>query len=146
MVSEKRTGSCGTYPIAPRSTASGICRTSMPSTNTVPGGGSYSRGSRLTNVDFPDPVAPTIASVWPGSIVTDTRSRTGRPLYAKLRFRNSTRPRTSTGCRGAAGADASLTEGSTSSTSSIRCHDAMPRCSMFVTQPKAIIGQLNMTR
>ena len=32
--------------------------------------------------------------------------------------------------------------GSVSSTSSIRFHDAMPRCSMFVTHPNAITGQL----
>ena len=36
--------------------------------------------------------------------------------------------------------------GSVSSTSSIRFHDAMPRCSMFVTHPNAIIGQLNIVR
>ena len=30
--------------------------------------------------------------------------------------------------------------------SSIRFQDANPRCSMFVTQPNAIIGQLNITR
>ena len=34
--------------------------------------------------------------------------------------------------------------GTASSTSSIRFHDAMPRCSMFVTQPNAIIGQLSI--
>ena len=28
----------------------------------------------------------------------------------------------------------------------MRFHDAMPRCSMFVTQPNAIIGQLSITR
>jgi hypothetical protein len=33
-----------------------------------------------------------------------------------------------------------------SSTSSIRFHDAMPRCSMLVTQPNAIIGQLSIVR
>ena len=36
--------------------------------------------------------------------------------------------------------------GSVSSTSSIRFHDAMPRCSMLVTQPNAIIGQLSIVR
>ena len=33
-----------------------------------------------------------------------------------------------------------------SSTSSIRFHEAMPRCRMLVTQPNAIIGQLSITR
>src|SRR5436309_15109397 len=36
--------------------------------------------------------------------------------------------------------------GGVSSTSSIRFHDAMPRCSMLVTHPNAIIGQLNIVR
>ncbi len=36
--------------------------------------------------------------------------------------------------------------GSMSRTSSIRFHEAMPRCSMFVTQPNAIIGQLSIVR
>ena len=40
----------------------------------------------------------------------------------------------------------SLIAGSVSSTSSIRFHDAMPRCSMLVTQPNAIIGQLSIVR
>ena len=34
--------------------------------------------------------------------------------------------------------------GSVSSTSSILFHDAMPRCSILVTQPNAIIGQLSI--
>ena len=68
-VSENRNGSCGTKPIAPRSVASGISRTSTPSRNTVPGGGSCSRGSRLISVDLPEPVAPTNAAVCPASIV-----------------------------------------------------------------------------
>ena len=71
MVSENRNGSCGTNPIAPRSSASGISRTSTPSMKTVPGGGSCSRGSRLTSVDLPEPVAPTIAAVWPASMRSD---------------------------------------------------------------------------
>ena len=66
-VSEKRNGSCGTKPIDPRRRASGISRTSTPSTKTVPGGGSWSRASRLMSVDFPDPVTPTTATVWPAS-------------------------------------------------------------------------------
>ena len=42
IVSEKRNGSCATKPMAPRSTDSGMSRTSTPSMNTVPRGGSYS--------------------------------------------------------------------------------------------------------
>ena len=74
--SEKRNASCGTNPMARRRAASGRSRTSTPSMNTVPGGGSNSRGSRLMSVDFPDPVGPTSATVSPASIFTDTRSST----------------------------------------------------------------------
>ncbi len=41
---------------------------------------------------------------------------------------------------------ASSMSGTASSTSSIRFHDAMPRCRMLVTQPNAIIGQRSITR
>ena len=41
---------------------------------------------------------------------------------------------------------ASLMSGVASRTSSIRFHEAMPRWSMLVTQPNAIIGQLSITR
>ena len=71
-VALNRNGSCATNPIAPRSVASGICRTSTPSMKTVPGGASCRRGSRLSSVDFPDPVAPTIAVVVPAGIVSET--------------------------------------------------------------------------
>ena len=43
-------------------------------------------------------------------------------------------------------ASRSAIAGGVSSTSSIRFHDAMPRCSMLVTHPNAIIGQLNIVR
>ena len=55
-VSENRKGSCGTKPIALRSVANGMSRTSMPSMNTVPGGGSCKRASSEMSVDFPEPV------------------------------------------------------------------------------------------
>ena len=77
IVALNRNGSCGTNPMAPRSMASGISRTSTPSMKTVPGGGSCSRGSRLISVDFPDPVAPTIAVVVPAGIVSETSWSTG---------------------------------------------------------------------
>ena len=82
-VSENRNGSCGTKPIAPRSTASGISRTSTPSMNTVPGGGSCSRASRLISVDLPEPVGPTSATVCPASMRAETWSRTGRAAVAE---------------------------------------------------------------
>ena len=72
IVSEKRNGSCGTKPIAPRIVASGISRTSMPSMKTVPGGGLWRRGSRPISVDLPDPVAPMKAAVSPASMRSET--------------------------------------------------------------------------
>ena len=66
-VSENRNGSCGTKPIAPRTVASGSSRTSTPSMNTVPGGGSCSRASSDSSVDLPEPVRPTIATVCPAA-------------------------------------------------------------------------------
>ena len=78
-VSEKRNGSCGTNPMAPRRTASGSSLTSTPSRNTVPGGGSCRRASRLINVDLPEPVGPTSATVCPASILAETWLRTGVP-------------------------------------------------------------------
>ncbi len=71
-VSENRNGSCGTKPIAPRSSRSGMSRTSLPSMNTVPRGGLCRRGSRFTRVDLPDPVPPTIATVSPAFTENDT--------------------------------------------------------------------------
>ena len=50
----------------------------MPSTKTVPGGGSLRRGSRFSSVDLPDPVAPTMAVVVPAGSVQETSPRTGR--------------------------------------------------------------------
>ena len=45
---------------------SGISRTSTPSMNTVPGGGSCSRASSEISVDLPEPVTPTSATVCAG--------------------------------------------------------------------------------
>jgi hypothetical protein len=56
------------------------------------------------------------------------------------------RPRMAPASRGACGAGASAIAGTRSRMSSIRFHDASPRCIMFVTQPKAIIGQASITR
>ena len=44
----------------------GWSRTSTPSTNTVPGGGSCSRASRLISVDLPEPVTPDERDGLPG--------------------------------------------------------------------------------
>ncbi len=92
---------------APRSTASGRSRTSTPSMNTVPGGGSCSRASRLTSVDLPEPVGPTIATVWPAvdarrHVVQHRRRRRS----ANVRSRNSISPRIPATSRLQAGAAA----------------------------------------
>ena len=65
--------------MAARSAGNGMSRTSIPSTNTVPRGGSYSRGSRLMSVDLPEPVGPTTASVSPAATRSDTSRSTGAP-------------------------------------------------------------------
>ena len=145
IVSENRNGSCGTKPMAPRSVASGISRTSTPSMKTVPGGGSCSRGSRLMSVDLPEPVGPTIATVCPAATVSET----SRDVVARSRDRNVARETRSRRDRGADRPSGVPRVGDgrhASSTSSIRFHDAMPRCRMLVTQPKAIIGQASITR
>ena len=148
MVSEKRNGSCWTKPTLPRSTASGIWRTSRPSMNTVPGGGSWSRASRLISVDFPDPVGPTSATVWPAGTRAEIWRRTGTPPYEKLRSRNSTSPRSGPmGITSDRASEASSRiAGTASSTASNRVQLAMPRWTMFVTQPNAIIGQASIIK
>ena len=80
MVDEKRNGSCGTKPMAPRRRSSGISRMSTPPIVTAPGGGSCSRGSIAISVDLPDPVAPMSATVWPASMRRLTSSSTGRSV------------------------------------------------------------------
>ena len=46
-------------------------------TISIDGGGSWSRGSRLTRVDFPDPVAPTKAVVDPAGTEKERSRNTG---------------------------------------------------------------------
>jgi hypothetical protein len=75
IVSEKRNASWATNPIARRSTSSGQSLTSTPSTRTAPGGGSISLGMKLTSVDLPLPVRPTIPSDVPAGTLTETWSR-----------------------------------------------------------------------
>ena len=117
--------------------------------NTVPGGGSCSRGSRLISVDLPDPVAPTSATVCPASIRSET-SIEDRLLAARIRERQVAELDRAVESRRArpAGGDVGVVDrpARASRTSSIRFQDAIPRCSMFVTQPNAIIGQLSITR
>ena len=78
--------------MAPRSTDSGRSRTSTPSMNTEPGGGSYSRASSEMSVDFPEPVTPTSATVSPAAIVADTWLSTRASPNANTRSRNSIAP------------------------------------------------------
>src|ERR1051326_921192 len=58
-VVENRNGSCGTLAIWARSHVRSSVRTSCPSTNTVPAGGSNSRGRRASAVLLPEAVRPT---------------------------------------------------------------------------------------
>jgi hypothetical protein len=77
IVSENRNGSCGTKPMAFRSTGNGMSLTSTPSTKIVRGGGSCIRGKSESSTDLPEPVGPTSATVCPASIFTETFLRTG---------------------------------------------------------------------
>ena len=49
----------------------------VTSTSTVPDVTSKRRGTRLTRVDFPAPVLPTMAVVCPGAVANETPLRTG---------------------------------------------------------------------
>ena len=51
--------------------------TSTPPTSTVPSVLSNSRRMRLTSVDFPAPVLPTMAVVCPGAVAKETPVSTG---------------------------------------------------------------------
>ena len=81
-------------PMAARSVERESSRTSTPSRNTVAGGGSIRRGNTDSSVVLPLPVAPTIATVCPGSTTRSTSRRTGRPPKLNVRWRSSRRPAT----------------------------------------------------
>ena len=148
MVSEKRNGSCGTNPIAARSVASGNLahvdaveedgagrrlvqpRQQVDERRLARTGGADER-RRLARLDAERHVLERRASRDVG--------------YVNVRSRISIAPRITT-ARPAGDTARSSISGVASSTSSIRFHEAMPRCRMLVTQPKAIIGQLNITR
>ena len=104
---------------------------------------------------MPDPVPPTIATVLPAGMTADTPSSTTLPepcgcspeaAYVKVRFLNSMSPRTAETDDTAVVASASVIAGTASMTSSIRAHDAIPRCSRLVTHPNAIIGHESISR
>ena len=115
--------------------------------NTVPGGGFRSRGNRLSSVDLPEPVAPTIAVVVPAGTVKETSSRTrarrkrtsggGTPRRRGWPARHES-PR-----RGASRRKWSGTASMTSSMPLPRGGAALHR---FVTQPNAIIGHASIIR
>ena len=67
-------------PIARRSASRGICSIATPSMNKEFGGALYSLGISSTSVDFPDPVAPTIATVFPFGIASEMFVSVGVPL------------------------------------------------------------------
>src|ERR1700733_3838267 len=70
-------------------------RTSTPWTKTAPSVTSYCRQISDTNVDFPEPVLPTMAVVVPGSAVNETSGSTARsaPGYRKVAPSSRTTPR-----------------------------------------------------
>ncbi len=76
---------CGTSPSRDQSVSISSWRTSTPPRRTSPPVASKRRGTRLTRVDFPAPVEPTIATVSPGEARADglppgqDRQREGAP-------------------------------------------------------------------
>ena len=72
---ENSAGSCGTMPIACRSSASRRARLSTPSSVIRPAVTSQNRGSRFASVVFPAPDGPTSATTSPGAMASDTSSR-----------------------------------------------------------------------
>jgi hypothetical protein len=87
-----------------------------------------------------------MATDWPASTTNETSSRTICSSKRNVTWRNSSRPSMASGDSEPVTASASLIPGGSSSTSSMRPHDARPRWAMFVTHPNAIIGQLSMAR
>ena len=65
--SENKKLSCGTYAMEPRRTDSGTVSIGWPETEIASTGGFHIRIRRLISVDFPEPVAPIMASVPPVS-------------------------------------------------------------------------------
>ena len=70
-------GGCSTIAVWRRSDLIWYSRTSTPSISTLPLEGSKKRGTRLRSVDFPAPVAPTIATLVPGAMLRLTSRSTG---------------------------------------------------------------------
>jgi hypothetical protein len=68
MVSEKRKVSWGTKPMLPRTCARVKLRMGWLSIRTEPGAASSMRGMRLTSVDLPEPVGPTMARLEPAGM------------------------------------------------------------------------------
>ena len=119
IVAENRNGSSVTSAIAWRRLCRSTERTSAPSIRTDPELTSYSRGSSDTSAVLPEPIAPTSATVRPGSISRSTSLSAGwvAPSNVRLTSRSDTRP----GPSGSAGAFSGLVIcGSRSSISKIR--------------------------
>lgn len=82
-----------------------------------------------------------MATVWPGSTVSDRSSISGRSgAYRKDTFSNETRPRTSAGRAGFSGSgDCS----GASSSSKTRSAEATPDCTRFAMPATCVSGWLN---
>ena len=82
-----------TYDICRRSHCSDSAAMSRPSMLMTPACGRYSPSSRLTIVDLPAPVGPTMANVLRDGTMNDIALRTGRSSkYANETFSNFTSP------------------------------------------------------
>ena len=104
IVPENRIPFCGTNPISSRRSAIRMSRISFPSKVILPSVTSYRRGIRFTKVDFPHPVLPIIAVVFPGSAIKSISCKTSAsaPGYRKFTWENFTTPLCEVICSGSA--------------------------------------------
>ena len=77
-LAENRVGSSNAQLTRARSSGSGRLRMSVPSSRMAPEVTSASRGTNWSRVVFPEPVAPTSTTVWPGATSSETLRSTAR--------------------------------------------------------------------
>ena len=92
---------------------------------------------------MPAPVRPTIAVVVPGSAPNVTPERIGRASAARSASYENVSPRAATEPERRSPVSVSSASGSASQMSSMRFHEAVPRCQRLTTHPSAIAGQIS---
>ncbi|CAB4683105.1 unannotated protein [freshwater metagenome] len=96
---------------------------------------------RFTSVVLPAPVGPTMATVWPGSAMSDRSVMSGfAGSYENDTWSNSTRPR---GSGVVSGTGASALCSGASSNSKTRSAEAMPDCNTLAIEASWVSGCVN---